>query len=456
MKISIENFKSIKKLHNFEIKPMTILSGVNSSGKSSFVQLLLLLKQTVERNSADEPFYLDGDLYPVREFKDIVSNHNLANSINISFLFDKNEVLSLRDSDINIFKLYDFLIHITVKISSIDDSILVKEFEAKIETLEEVKNPYINFKYNDGSYLVDTNDTLFSKEIWNKVNMASVKFLSFYPLILQESENYPSEEIVIKLDWVKNLVNSFFGKMSYIGPYRVAPQEEYLPKRNLKSVNHTGDNVAQILENFAKESIQYYQITSLDGVIKYQSKNAFLTDAVKYWMCDIFKIAEDLQAEKIGENYRIGLISETQLLTSIKHVGFGISQLLPIVVEGLRMPSGGTLIVEQPEIHLHPKLQSLLFDFLYGLTLQGKNIIVETHSSHFITRMRRRIAEDENDEMDGKINLTFIEDNIFRSIGLNDYGTMNYYPENFIEPSNSELRAIVKAQTRKRKKNEKP
>ena len=53
MKISIENFKSIKSLQTFEIKPFTVLSGVNSSGKSSFVQLLLLFKQTIERNSAN-------------------------------------------------------------------------------------------------------------------------------------------------------------------------------------------------------------------------------------------------------------------------------------------------------------------------------------------------------------------------------------------------------------------
>ena len=64
--------------------------------------------------------------------------------------------------------------------------------------------------------------------------------------------------------------------------------------------------------------------------------------------------------------------------------------------------------------------------------------------------MRRRIAEDESNQMDNNIGLTFIEDDIFRSIELDDYGTMDYYPDDFIEQSNTELRAIVKAQMKKR------
>ena len=118
------------------------------------------------------------------------------------------------------------------------------------------------------------------------------------------------------------------------------------------------------------------------------------------------------------------------------------------------MPNNGRLIIEPPEAHVHPKIQSRLFDFLFGLTLQSKKVIVETHSSEFITRMRRRIAEDESNNMHEIINLTFIEKDIFRTIELDDYGTLNYFPEDFIEPSDTELRAIVKAQMNKRAKNE--
>ena len=83
-----------------------------------------------------------------------------------------------------------------------------------------------------------------------------------------------------------------------------------------------------------------------------------------------------------------------------------------------------------------------------------KSVIILTHMSNFITRMRRRIAEDKSNEMDDCINLTFIENDNFRTLDIDDFGILDYYPEDFIEPSNSELRAIVKAQMSKRLENE--
>jgi len=219
---------------------------------------------------------------------------------------------------------------------------------------------------------------------------------------------------------------------------------------NYKSVGSKGEFTAQILQEEALTYIDFNKIENQENGISYIEKKEEFAKAVKYWVCDYFEVAENIRAEKTNENYKIILTDKSGLETSIKHVGFGISQLLPIVVEGLRMQNKGTLIIEQPEIHLHPKLQSKLYDFLYGLMLQGKKVIVETHSSHFITRMRRRIAEDESNQMDNNIGLTFIEDDIFRSIELDDYGTMDYYPDDFIEQSNTELRAIVKAQMKKR------
>ncbi len=100
MKISIKNFKSIKELNGFEIKPFTILSGVNSSGKSSFIQLLLLLKQTIELDSSSRSLYIDGDLYKVREFKDLLYNKKLSNKLKISFRFDKEECSKIQNPKI--------------------------------------------------------------------------------------------------------------------------------------------------------------------------------------------------------------------------------------------------------------------------------------------------------------------------------------------------------------------
>lgn len=455
MKISIQNFKSIKDLQNFEIKPFTIIAGVNSSGKSSFIQLLLLLKQTIELNSSNQPFYLDGELYKVREFKDIIYNKDLQNRLGVSFGFNKGEVSRINSPDMRIFNHHDnFETEISLQFDFLNETIIVRDFGIRINLPEGIKDQIISCEFNvEGNYSIDTNTAFFGEGLWNDDALKKVIFLSFYPLYYEKKVGDILEKEFLKIDWAKTLINSFFNNITYIGPLREQPKDEYSFLKSHKNVGTKGEFVAQILEEHADERTHFYRIIEQESGIIYKNETKSLTDVVKYWMCEVFDVTEDIHTEKINETYKIVLKNKSGLSTSIKHVGFGISQLLPIIVEGLRMPNDGTLILEQPEIHLHPKVQSLLFDFLYGLTLQGKTVIVETHSSHFITRMRRRIAEDESNKMDDHINLTFIENDIFRTIELDDYGTLNYFPKDFIEQSNTELRAIVKAQMNKRAKN---
>src|SRR5688572_14864588 len=92
MKISIYNFKSIGSLVNYEIRPLTILSGTNSSGKSSFIQLLLLLKQTIELGSDEFALVLDGKLFPVTHYFDILNRKAKNNKLKIELIFDKAEL----------------------------------------------------------------------------------------------------------------------------------------------------------------------------------------------------------------------------------------------------------------------------------------------------------------------------------------------------------------------------
>jgi predicted ATPase len=147
----------------------------------------------------------------------------------------------------------------------------------------------------------------------------------------------------------------------------------------------------------------------------------------------------------------VKVVNHYDVESTIRHVGFGISQVLPIIVEGLRMRKNGILILEQPEIHLHPKIQSMLFDFIYSLSLTGKKFIIETHSDHFITRMRRRVAED-NSNLSEKINLVFIEEreteHLFHKLNLDDMGTYDYFPNDFVDQS-EDYDAIILAQAKK-------
>jgi predicted ATPase len=138
-----------------------------------------------------------------------------------------------------------------------------------------------------------------------------------------------------------------------------------------------------------------YSATDTDTVIEHLRDDLQLKARVNEWLHK-FDIT-------INVAQLVNIISRLAVRTGrhdfdldITDVGFGISQILPILVEGLLAPPGRTLLIEQPEIHLHPKMQAELGDLLIDIAnLKGadrRTVIVETHSEYLINRIRRRIS----------------------------------------------------------------
>ena len=113
--------------------------------------------------------------------------------------------------------------------------------------------------------------------------------------------------------------------------------------------------------------------------------------------------------------------------------------------------------LKQPEIHLHPKLQANLADFFLRLAKSGKRILVETHSDHFINRLRRRIAEDPDDKLKEMVNILFVhsskngQSSIVEQLKINSYGVVENWPPDFLPEGADESAAIFKAGLEKRK-----
>ena len=74
-------------------------------------------------------------------------------------------------------------------------------------------------------------------------------------------------------------------------------------------------------------------------------------------------------------------------------VGYGVSQVLPILVDAILADRGDTFLLQQPEVHLHPRAQAALGSFLVRMTEQGKRFIVETHSDYLIDRIRMEVRD---------------------------------------------------------------
>jgi len=459
VKISIENFKSIRQLHEFEIKPMTILSGVNSSGKSSFIQFLLLMKQSLEKSSTKEVLDLKGEYFQTNSFVDLVNQKNIANDVSFSFSLSPNQ-----------FTIPTYLIDfsefvINGSLSQLNKIIYLTNFE--IDLISKEKNASKKFTLKNihhSEYNLKTNIDIFGDRLMedNSYNIY-VDFVSIFPdkferyldLKGDSAKGYhPRVYDVFKMDWIKNGIDSFFENIHYIGPARVKPKESYYEdKGNEKYVGLDGGFTAQIMHDLADEKVASKKLTEENTTFRYEAFNGELLNVINYWLCDYFGVGGKIYAKKENDNFKIFLKDDNDLEINIRHVGYGISQILPIIVQGLLLTKGQTLIIEQPELHLHPKLQSKLYDFLYSLTLKEVKVIVETHSSHFITRMRRRIAEDISNEMDDLINLTFIEHGVFKKLNIDDYAVMDHFPEDFIESYETEISALIQAQMNKRLKN---
>lgn len=142
-------------------------------------------------------------------------------------------------------------------------------------------------------------------------------------------------------------------------------------------------------------------------------------------------------------------------------VGVGVSQVLPVVMQCLLAQPGQSLvIVEQPELHLHPRLEQTLADFFLACVRSGRQIIIETHSEHLVNRLRLRIAEDMTDEVAGLVKVVFAEQRdgvtTYREPSIDNYGSAQTgesaedWPEGFLDLTLDEARRLLQAANERR------
>jgi len=144
--------------------------------------------------------------------------------------------------------------------------------------------------------------------------------------------------------------------------------------------------------------------------------------------------------------------SATKMRVNLADIGFGASQTLPIIIQSFYSARGSVLLIEQPEIHLHPRAQSILGDlFIDAILNSRRTLVVETHSEHILARVRRRIAEKKLTKEDIAIyyfNPTTKGTDIME-VTINDNGQYENFPEGFFEEDLVEAFEHLKAINRK-------
>jgi predicted ATPase len=274
------------------------------------------------------------------------------------------------------------------------------------------------------------------------------------PVLVPAEEDDRSRELAQGLEASGVSVASFFAnQVLYLGPLRQDPQILYVaaPAEQSGYVGKKGEYAIAVLHKDAERSVW---CPLSDGGVQHVP----LRQAVNHWL-ETFGLADSIDTiyrPRLGLEPQIE-VSDVARPLDMTAVGVGVSQLLPVLVMGLHSEPGALLIFEQPELHLHPAMQQILADFLIACVRSGRQVLVETHSDHFVTRLRRRIAEDERDQTVDLIGLVFTEridgSTRFRRLDTNRYGCMEEWPEGFFDQGPRDSQELLRAGMQKRKKN---
>jgi len=256
-------------------------------------------------------------------------------------------------------------------------------------------------------------------------------------------------------------IDEFFASsVKYLGPLRDAPKPLYplAPSADPYDIGLQGANTASVLEQHKGRRIRYipsmhFKAPSVDRRMVTRTLEAAVVDWLQY--LGIASSVESKDMGKLGHELKVAL-ANSEGKHDLTHVGVGVSQVLPILVMCLLAEADSTLVFEQPELHLHPKVQTLLGDFFLSMALCSKQCIVETHSEYLIDRLRFRIASAEGEFLTDNAKIYFVEkpglNSTFREVKINEYGAIVDWPDGFFDQGQRQAEEILRAAALKRKR----
>lgn len=238
----------------------------------------------------------------------------------------------------------------------------------------------------------------------------------------------------------------FVNHVRHLGPIRVEPKPLYglSEAASGNSVGASGEYTAALLDTYGGRVVDCPTHGS-DRVLR-----ATLSDSVDYWLGTLGLLSSVAVEERGKLGYEVNLrIHGVKKSLDLTAVGVGVSQALPVIVQGLVAPAGSLVMFEQPELHLHPDVQAAIADFCIALARSGRQIILETHSEYLVNRIRLRAVEDLASTIPDLVRLHFVEreDGLttVRPVQLTSYGGLKDWPAGFMDQSAREAEAIIQA-----------
>jgi energy-coupling factor transporter ATP-binding protein EcfA2 len=372
-RIELEGYKAWRKV-DVELRPLTLILGANSSGKSSLLQPLLLLKQTFESPNPRVHLNLGGrpgDLVSVGPFSSLLSMPTTTNEFSVRVEFGLGE-----PADLPYVAFHD------VTYTEASGAGVVAELRCGTDRGDTPREEMIEVgveRSREGRY-----GTLSPELRVNATKRESDTSLEPFRSLPPPGADWgsvggtppeePSDDYGYRVSDYTDAIIHQFSLLHYLGPLRETPQRDYRPVGRQTDVGPKGEGAIELL------------LTNPDA------DNSLLRRTSQW--ARRFGIADELRAGELGARYRDLLMVRGGIETSLADVGFGVGQILPVLVQTLTANEPDTVLMfEEPESHIHPAVQADLADLFIEALGRQMQVIVETHSEHLLRRVQRRIAE---------------------------------------------------------------
>ena len=463
-RLTTKNFKSWRDAGEVALAPVTGFFGANSSGKTSLLQTLLLMKQTAASSDRRQVLDLGGDeRAPVSLglTRDIIHSSNLDEPMVFGFGWVppvKIEPSDPSDPQKNLFSAGEVFFSTeltarelsTSKNSASELQLYVEQFKYSLENTSvqmitskaprHRKDPEYRLEASvggDANYL-----TRFRGRGWALPPPAKC-----YGFPDEVFAYYQNAEFMGDIEL--EMERQFRERLFYLGPLRSYPERQYTWQGSSPAdVGRSGERAIEaLLASRRKGKTNTRKFDSIGRAIR----RITVEEHVAHWLRQLELIA-DFDVERISEDadiYRVKVRrSQNAASVHLTDVGFGVSQILPVLVLLAYVDEGSTVLLEQPEIHLHPAVQAGLADIVMeAATVRRVQVIVESHSEHLLKRLQRRVAE--RAVTPDQVALYFCEnaggESRIDQLELNKYGEIQNWPRDFFGDRLGETAAIVQA-----------
>lgn len=410
--ISWSRYRAFKEEQRVEVAPITIIIGKNGSGKSVVSRLPVLIAGAISADAGGPINLTAGQLDHGASYQDLVNSRSiLPFTIGVE-IFDQK-------------KHYKF--EATLRYVSESRSLVVERF-----TLADEAKKLADVEIAAEEQLVAEHPIY--RQIFSGTSSIEEP-LSFSGLL----PDFVDPDLFSVLEKFREALPD----PSYLGPFRVeAGHFMRTPNQDIRGLGPRGENALELL---ADDRLR---------------RGGHLAKEVQQWFSQ--KMGQAIEVDVTSEQPKVRVVDESGISVSLTDTGAGFSQSLPIVVQHLAYRSGRikspVLIVEQPELHLHPAAHGALADLVVKTASEGESwepatCIVETHSEQFIMRIRRRIAEGEISANRVKIwslNHKSVGDEgapveALRVISLDENGNPDSWPAGVFEETLDDLTLMRKA-----------